>query len=94
MPLKKKVIEPVIEEPVVETTVESVDEAVEEPVIVEDTSLTKIVDTECLNVRRRTGGEVIGRLYRNQAVTVDNVKGEWAKITSPIKGYCKIEYLK
>lgn len=95
MPIRTKKIVPIADEPVVETVEEPVIETVEEPIPepVEE-SIEKIVDTECLNVRRRVGGDIIGHIYRNQVVVVDSTRGEWSKISSPVNGYCMSQYLK
>lgn len=96
--LKKKVAEPV-EEVKDETVYMPLEEAVSEPV--EDApepeekpkNGEKFVDTECLNIRSKADGDVIGRLYRNTKVNVTSVKAGWARIDSPIVGYCRAEYL-
>ena len=85
-----------VEEPIVETIEE---ETIETPIEreVENTKNTKtemVVNVECLNVRKSADGEIIGRVIRNQIVTVDSVKGDWAKISKPVKGYCMVQYLK
>lgn len=94
MAFKKTKNAPITEEPAVETVEEPVVETVEEPAPEVEETVTKVVDTECLNVRKRAGGEVVGRLHRNDTVIVDSTKGEWSKISSPIKGYCMSQYLK
>jgi hypothetical protein len=66
----------------------------QEPVNDEPETKEMSVDTDCLNVRKKADGEIICQIYRNTAVTVDSVKGEWAKISKPVKGYCMVQYLK
>lgn len=95
MGLKKKVTETPVEEPVVtETIEEAVTEVpVEEPAPKKSSKTKMSVNTECLNIRNSAGGDVIGRLYRGETITVDSVNGEWAKISKPVKGYCMVQYL-
>lgn len=85
-----------VEEPIVETIEE---ETIETPIEkevenIKNTKTEMIVNVECLNVRKSVDGEIIGRVIRNQIVTIDSVKGDWAKISEPVKGYCMIQYLK
>lgn len=88
----------IVEEPVVESTpVEAVEEAIAEESVIEE-SITvakteKIINTECLNIRKKANGEVICQLYRNTPVIVESEKDGWTKISKPVKGYCKTEYL-
>ena len=87
--LKKKVAEPVEEvkdETVYMPLEEAVAEAVEPAPEPEEKPKNgeKFVDTECLNVRKKADGEIIGRLYRNAKVNVTSVKAGWARIDSPI----------
>lgn len=65
---------------------------IEEPVV-ESKPSEKVVSTECLNIRKEPNGEVIKQLYRNTVVKVDSVNNGWAKISSPIAGYCKEDFL-
>ena len=77
-----------------EVPVEPAEEVIQEPVKEEPKTKEMIVNTESLNVRKKANGEIICQIYRNTAVTVDSVKGEWAKISKPVKGYCMVQYLK
>lgn len=84
------------EEPIVETIEkEIVETPIEQEVKnIKNTKTEMTVNVECLNVRKSVDGEIIGRVIRNQIVTVDSVKGDWAKISKPVKGYCMVQYLK
>lgn len=53
-----------------------------------------VVNTEILNVRDKAEGEVVSRVRKNDVLTVDSVKGDWAKISKPVEGYCMVQYLK
>lgn len=84
-----------VEEPIVtETIEEAVTEVpVEEPAPKKSNKTNMTVNTECLNIRKSANGEVVGRVYRGEVVTVDSVKGDWAEISKPTKGYCMVQYL-
>lgn len=79
-----------IEEPVTETPVEEIKPKSE----VKKEKVEMVVDTELLNVRKKPGDEVVGRVSKNTIVTVDSVKDDWAKISKPFKGYCMVQYLR
>lgn len=81
---------------ITEEAVADIPEVVEpqEPIRDEPKTKEMSVDTDCLNVRNVAYGEVICQIYKNTAVTVDSVNGEWAKISKPVKGYCMVQYLK
>lgn len=52
--------------------------------------------TDFVNVRAETStdSEVVGKLFRAGVATIEEVKGEWAKITSnKVSGYVKTKYL-
>lgn len=52
--------------------------------------------TDYVNIRKEpnTESEVVGRLFRAGVVKIEDVTGEWAKVTSnKISGYIKTEYL-
>lgn len=86
-------VEPVaetIEETVTETPVEDVKPEPE----VKTEKVEMIVDAELLNVRKKPGGEIVGRVSKNTIVTIDSFSGDWAKITKPFEGYCMTQYLK
>ena len=84
-----------VEEPIVtETIEEAVTEVpVEEPIPKKFNKKDMTVNTECLNIRKSANGEVVGRVYRGEVVTVDSVKDDWAKVSKPVEGYCMVQYL-
>lgn len=99
---RKRIFSDVVK-PEVETSNEEVtNEVVAEEEVIEETPSTKApkrkksmtVGVDSLNVRTEPNGKVISQIKRDQKVSVISIEGEWANISSPIEGYCMVQYLK
>ena len=81
-----------VTEPVEEVVIP--EEVVEEAPVPKKTKKSMKVNVDSLNVRTEPDGKVITQIKRDQKVSVTGTEGDWVKISSPIEGYCMVQYLK
>lgn len=74
--------------------VETSEEVIEETPSPITSKSIMTVNVDSLNVRTEPNGKVITQIIRDTEVSVDLKEGEWAKISSPVNGYCMTQYLK
>lgn len=81
--------------PVTDPAIEIVpEEVVEETPVPKKTKKSMKVNVDSLNVRTEPDGKVITQIKRDQKVSVAGTEGDWVRISSPIEGYCMVQYLK